>query len=152
VIRNLLKPIVTFITEKTARDVSLYEAAIQKSIELVTVSSLPDETMGMYLFEQCQAILRIRIWLLNQNHQVQGKTYATATDLQGTELKSACLAHLKEAQDLLVQVQGVFAVGGRFLKVHTGLLEVSSRAFLSLQFDGFVFDPKSLEWKIRLKS
>jgi hypothetical protein len=154
VIWNFIKPIVAFALEKSARDMTnqFFDQGLDKSIALVTESSLSDAVIRTYLYEQRKALLRLRIWLLNQNHAVQGKTYVTATDLQGSELKSACLVHLKEAQDLLVQVRVVLAKGENQLKVKTGLFEVSSRAYLSLQFNGFVFSPKALERLTRWKS
>jgi hypothetical protein len=151
---NLLKSIVQFFFEKAARDIfsPTYDQILQKSIALVTVSNLPDEVMRFYLYEQRKALLRVRIWLLNQNQVVQGKTNVTATELQGSALKKICLEHLEEAQELLGQVRLVIVNCDPRLKINTGMLELSNTAFLSLQFNGFVFSPKSLERMNRLKS
>jgi hypothetical protein len=151
---NLLKSMAQFLFEKLARDISspTYDQILQKSIALVTVSDVSDEVMRFYLYEQRKALLRVRIWLLNQNQVVQGKTNVTATELQGSDLKKTCLEHLEEAQELLRQVRLVIVNCDPRLKINTGLFEVSSKAFLSLQFNGFVFSPKSLERMNRLKS
>jgi mannose-6-phosphate isomerase class I len=97
-----------------------------------------DCTLRKYLYKQRKSLLRIKIWLLEQHQEVTARTYVTATNLHGDELKAACLEHQVEAFELLRMMREHMPIIPT-QKSFTGVFMLSGKAFLALQFNQFVF-------------
>jgi hypothetical protein len=144
-LRSLLKFLLSLILELFGKNLTYdtLEKQLHKSqIALTTWSAKdsqnPDQTLRDYLYKQRKTLLKLKIWLLEQQQEVTARTYITATDLHGDELKAACLEHHIEAFELLkLMRQNIPTIPTQ--KSFTGALVLSGKAFLSLQFNQFAF-------------
>ncbi len=144
-LRSLLKFLLSSLLELFGKNLTYntLEKQLHKSqIALTTWSAKdsqnPDQTLREYLYKQRKTLLKLKIWLLEQQQDVTAFTYVTATDLHGNELKTACFDHHIEAFELLkLMRENIPRIPTQ--KSFTGVFTLSGKAFLALQFNQFAF-------------
>jgi hypothetical protein len=144
-LRSLLKVFLSFLLELFGKNLTYekLESQLHKSHVALTNWSTkntqnPDNILREYLYKERKSLLKLKIWLLEQDQKVTARTYVTATDLHGNELKAACLEHHVEAFELLKMMREHMPIIPT-RKSFTGVFVLSGKAFLALQFNQFVF-------------